>query len=396
MSFVDPATIVIADPTVMKQRVVAYLQTYMPAGWQLQPGNLDDLIIEAFCQEASIQQDVIAQKLTSDFRYFGTLVNLPPIDAVPAQATATFTVKDTAGYTVPAGTTVGITDGNGTLQAFDLAADLVIAPAASTGAGTVIAENAGVQANSLSGTAQLVVAPSFVTACTLAASIGGIDAELDSTYLGRLTETLQLLTPEPIIAPNFAVLARSVAGVFRATAVDNLKPGPPYDGAAEATGQEKCVTVAVTDINGASVGSTIRGNVQTLLQGLRETNFKVFAVDPQYSQIDVTGTVFSWPGWDTVDVRTRVLAALSSFLSPATYATDPSGNAARWANDPILRLSQLQQTIMSVQGVRYVTPLTFGLHGGGLATTDVTLGAGSAIPALPTAGTFTITVTATT
>jgi hypothetical protein len=362
----------------------------MPPGWQLQPGSLADLIIEAVCSVAAPQADVAAQKLISDFRYFGTLVDLPPIDAVPATAVGTFTVKDNAGYTIPAGSVIGVADASGALQGFDLTADLVIPALSTSGTATVTAETAGAAGNDLSGSAQLVQVPPFVTAASMAASSQGIDAESDAVYLQRLVETLQLLTPEPILPANFAVLARSVPGVFRATAVDLLKPGPPYDGAAEATGQEKNVTVAVTDVNGASVGSTIRGEVQTKLQAMREQNFVVWAVDPQYDSIDVDGDVYAWPGWGTTDVHDRVVAALAVALSPAVFATDPSGNAARWANDPILRLSMLHEAIMSVQGVRYVEPFTFGLHGGSLATTDVTLGAGSAIQALPLAGTLTI------
>lgn len=384
--FVDPG--LATDPNILKQRVIAYLEAYMPPGWA--PSPLIDLIIEAICQEAAVQADVASQKLLSDFRYFGTLVNLPPIDAVPATAVTTFTVKDNAGYTIPAGSVVGAQDPNGVLQGFDLTADLVIPGGSTSGAGATIAEIAGVVGNGLSGSAQLVQCPAFVTAASLATSSGGIDAEDDPVYLQRLTETLQLLTPEPILPANFAVLARSVPGVFRATAVDLLKPGPPYDGAAEATGQEKNVTVAVTDVNGASVGSTIRGLVAAKLKAMREQNFVVWCVDPQYGTIDVDGDVYAWPGWATTDVHDRVVAALQVALSPAVFATDPSGNAARWANDPILRLSMLHEAIMSVQGVRYVEPFTFGLHGGALATTDVTLGAGSAIPALPLAGTLTI------
>lgn len=390
--FVD--TGLITDPNILNQRVMTYLEAYMPPGWT--PSPLISLIIEAFCQEAAVQADVAEQKLLSDFRYFGSLVNLPSIDAVPATATATFTVKDTAGYTIPAGSVVGVSDPSGVVQGFDLTADLVIPSASSTGTATVTAETAGVVGNGLSGAAQLVQVPAFVTAATLATSANGVDAELDPVYLQRLTETLQLLTPEPILPANFAVLARSVAGVFRATAVDLLKPGPPYDVAAEATGVEKNVTVAVTDINGQPVGSTIRGEVQTKLQGMREQNFVVWVVDPQYTSIDVDGDVYAWPGWGTTDVHDRVVAALQTALSPATFATDPSGNAARWANDPILRLSMLHEAIMTVQGVRYVEPFTFGIHGGALGTTDVTLGAGSAIPALPQAGTITIRAHATT
>lgn len=387
------------DATALKARVTSYLEAYMPSGFQIPAGSWLDLLIEAFAIEAAQQADVAQTKLDSDFRYFGSLVGLPPIDAIPAQAAATFTVATSpAIQTIPAGSVVGLVDAGGQLQGFDLQNDVVVVANATTATGTVVAEQAGASLNGLSGSAQLVNTPPFVTAATLAAATGGVDAELDPDYLNRLTETLGLLTPIPVLAANFAVLARSVPGVFRATGVNLLKPGPPYDTAAEATGQDKNVTVAVANIDGLSVGSTVRAAAQTYLQGLREQNFKVWVVDPQYQQVDITVcNVYSWPGWDTSQVQADVQAALEAALSPATFATDASGNAARWANDPVVHASRLWQAAMNASpGVRNVDPITFGIHGGAMGTTDVTLGAGSAIPALPTVGTITVTVTPTT
>lgn len=359
----------VTDPSVLKGQVVAYMQGYMPPGFQIPSGSWLDLLIEALCIQAAQQADVAQAKLDSDFRYFGSLVKLPPIDAVPAQATATFTVTPSpAAQTIPAGSAMGIMDSTGTLQGFDLAADLVVAANATTAAGTVIAETAGTGTNGLSGAATLISTPTFVTAATLSTAVGGVDAELDADYLNRLTETLGLLTPIPVLATNYAVLARSIAGVYRATGVNGLKPGPPYDTVAEASGQDKNVTVAVADINGQPVGSTIRGNVQTYLQGLREQNFEIWVVDPQYQTIDVTSCpVYSWPGWDPGSVQAAVVAALEAALSPATFATDPSGVAARWANDPVVHASALYQAVMSTPGVRNVNPILFGVHGVNLA-----------------------------
>jgi len=55
-------------------------------------------------------------------------------------------------------------------------------------------------------------------------TVGGIDGEEDDVYLNRLKAELQLLTPRPILARDFAVMARRVAGVSRAVALDNYDP----------------------------------------------------------------------------------------------------------------------------------------------------------------------------
>jgi uncharacterized phage protein gp47/JayE len=380
------------NPDDLAQDAFDYLEANLP-GWRASPGNLDALIVEAFAQAAAEQGDVASAVMTGVFRYFGPLVGVTPIDAVPAMATATFTAVDAAGYTVDAGSVVGLRDADGNLQGFELVADVVIAAGATTGSGTVDAQDPGAAANGLSGVAELVSVPPFVTACTVGAASGGTDAEDDDVYLDRLAATLQLLAPRPILPNDFAVLARSVAGVYRAAAVDGLKPGPPWDATAEATGQDRTITVAPVDVSGASVGSAIRGNVDTFLQGLREQNFQVFVVDPNYTTIDITATVQAWPGQDVSVVQSAVIAALTDYLDPSKFGAGQGNDTTQWLNDPVIRQGELFEVLNSVDGVRYVSALTFRASGGTMGTADVTLGPGSALPALPHAGVLTVTVT---
>lgn len=350
------------DPNVLKQRCVDYMLAYGPPGWKLD-GTLD-LFAEFWSLVAAEQADIANALLDTAFRYIGGLANTPPIDATPAQSVATITVQDNAGYTVHAGGIIGIVDSTGTLQAFDLLTDLNIPALSTSGTVVVQAEESGTVCNGLSGTAQLLQVEPYVTAATMASSGGGIDAEDDPTFLDRLAETLTIQSPRFLLMADATVLARSVAGVFRAAGVDNLKPGPPWDGAAEASGVARNGTVAVTDVNGNPVGSTIRGNVKTLLQSLRPQNETIWVVDPNYTSIDVAAIVYAWPGQVTSVVQAAIIAALQAALSPAIYGTDPSGSAARWRNDPVIRAALIQQTIMSVPGVRYVDPQPiFGVAG---------------------------------
>lgn len=385
------------DATAIKGQITDYVAAYMPPGFKIPQGSMIDLICEAVAIQAAQQADVAQTKLDSDFRYFGSLFGVPPVDAVSSQATCTFTVKDNAGYTINPGDVVGIVDATGVLRGFTLSAPVVIAPTLTTGTGTVVAEDAGTLTNGLSGTAQLVQVEPYVTGAVLSAASNGIDAELDATYLNRLVETASVFRLIPVLGADFAVLARSIAGIYRATGVNQLKPGSPYDITGENDNIDKNVTVAVADINGATVGSTIRNNAQTYLRSLREDNFEIWVVDPQYDEIDVTVTIYSWPTWDPTAVQTAAEAAIAAVLSPATAQTDPSGNAARWASDPVVYASSLYQAIMSSSGgVRNANAPSFGIHGGSMGTTDVALGAGSDIPALPTPGTIAVTVVPTT
>ena len=375
-----------ADPPAIVERFYAYLQAVVP-GFVPAPGNIDTLIAEGFAEEIAENAEVASAVTQSVFRSFGPLVGVPPVDSVPAVGTATFTMADNAGYTVPAGSSAGLRNADGDLVGFTLNADLVVPPGSTSGSGAVTADADGTAGNGLSGTAEPVTLPAFVSAVTFSApTSGGGDAEDDDLYLDRLSETLQLLAPRPILPNDFAVLARGVAGVYRATAIDGLKPGPPWNGTPEATGQGRTITVAVTDASGNSVGATVRAATQTYLDSLREQNFQVFVVDPNYFTIAVTTTVQAWPGYDVASVQADVEAAIRSFLSPATWGTGPSGDPKTWFSDPLVRLGELYQYINEVSGVRYVTALTFGPSGGAMGTADVNIAGSSAIPALPQAG----------
>lgn len=388
MPYIEPPVVV--DPVALAEEAFAYIEGVIP-GWLPSPGNLDTLVIEALAAPAAEQAEVASGMLTSAFRYFGPLLGVPPLNATPASATVLFTMTDTAGYTVPAGSTIGLRDANGDLQGFTLPTDLVIPATQNTGSITVNAEVAGTQANLLSGVAELVNVPgSVISAVFPVATQGGSDAEDDETYLDRLAETLTTISPRPLLIVDWAILARETPTIYRASAVDNLKPGPPYDPTAEATGQPLVTTIAVTDASGLDPGPTARAACLANLQVLRGQNYVPYVVAAQYSSIDVAATVRPWTTYDAADVAQRVKDALTNALNPAVWGIDHTNDPASWAADNIIRQSELYEVVTAVDGVRYCSALTFALHGGGLATTDVTMGAGSAIPALPTAGSISI------
>jgi uncharacterized phage protein gp47/JayE len=386
--YIAPDDVLRIEPSALAQLAYVYLGAQWP-GWTAENrGDLDVRIIEAVAEMASEQALVAANMTTAVYRGMGPLVGVPALPAAPASASATFTVTDTAGYTIPEGSVVGLRDGEGTLRGFELTADLVIAPLASTGAGAVQALEAGTTSNDLSGTAELVDVPEFVTGATIAvASSGGVDLEDDSVYLARLTETLRLLSPRPILADDFAVLARSVAGVFRAAAIDGYNPGTGT------FGNERTVAVAAIDEAGAAVSAGVKTAIDALLQAEREVNFAVVVTDATYTILDVTATVKALPGYDTVDLDARVTSAIVDFLSPATWGVPP-GSTLGWSNTTIVRKFELAQAINEVQGVDYIAPggLLLAVHAGTLLEQDVTLTGAFALPTT-VGGTVAVTVT---
>lgn len=363
-----------------------FLQANVP-GYEPHDGNLEVWIVLAMARIAARYGLLITDVLDAIFRSFGALVNVPPIDATQATVASTWTMINTAGHTVPAGTKVGIPSGTGDLVAFETTADFtVVAPATATGVGAVPlrAVVAGSSGSGLSGTPQLIDPLDYVASVAIVGSTsGGVDAELDDDYLDRLSDELQLLTPRPIVPFDFEVLARSVPGVDRALALDGYNP------ADSTSGNERMVAVAVISEAGVAVSGPIKTAVDTLLQSLREVNFVVNVIDPTSTTIKVSTTVVKLPGWDSTVVDDAVTAALTAYLSPADWGQTPGGDTREWRKVDTVRIGELYAAINAVDGVDYVSALTFAKTADALAATDVVLPGAAPLPA---AGTINVTV----
>lgn len=213
----------------LRLQVYAYIQA-RSAQWSPNDGNLDTWIIQAFATLAADIRDLASDVQDTIFRYFGaTLMSLPPIDAASSTVVSTWTMRDNAGYTIPAGTQVGLRNTSGDIIPFETLGAVVV-PAGSTataaGAVTLRSINTGaISAGLAAQTATLLTTLDFVTTvATTAVSTGGTDAEDDQTYLNRLSTRLRLLSTRPILPPDFAILARDIAGVYRAVGIDGYNP----------------------------------------------------------------------------------------------------------------------------------------------------------------------------
>jgi hypothetical protein len=244
--YIEPP--ITTEPDDLAEDAFAYLEDAIP-GWLPAPGNLETWLVEANAQLAGELMDVASAVPTSIFRYYGeTVLGLPPNEAQSATGTTTWTARDAAGYTIEAGTLVGIAAAGDELLPFEVQSETVIAPGATTATGViVVAVDPGTErqrANSRARSHRPVGLGRFRRRSP-AATAGGVDEESDADYLDRLHELLGLLAPRPILPNDFAVLARTVAGVGRSTAIDLYNPGPPV-----ATNVPRCVTVVVAGDDG--------------------------------------------------------------------------------------------------------------------------------------------------
>ena len=179
--------------------------------------------------------DTAAQMPAAAFRKLGTdLFGVPYIQGTTATVLSNWTLVDTAGYTIPAGTFVTVGE-----LGFYVQTDTVVPNGQSTASNVLlIAADVGSAYNGSTGPASLVDALDFVTSIAIVGTTsGGQDPETDDDYQNRLVGQLSLQAPRPITASDYQTFVLSfppTAGtdqeeVGRATAIDG------YDVAATGT-----------------------------------------------------------------------------------------------------------------------------------------------------------------
>jgi len=377
------------EPLDLAEESFAYLEAQVP-GWLPSPGNLEAWLVEALAQIASELRVLTALVPESIFAYYGdTVLGIPPYAAVAAEATTTWTMLDSAGYQVDAGTLLAITPtASYDSYAFEVIADFVVPAGQTQTTVDVRALETGVAASGLTGSVQLLDQLDFVQSVTLVgSSSGGVDAESDEAYLDRLSDTFTLLTPRPILPRDFALMAQANPSVDRATAIDL------YNATTQATNVPRCVTVALVDAAGNPVSAQVKADVLATLQAQREVNFLVFVIDPTYTTIDVQFTVKSYPGYDPTAVAAAVVAQLQAWLSPASWGKplygDP-GSTVSWLNETVVRYFEVLEQINRTDGVHYVQTCQTRVAGGTFSNVDVTM---AGVAPLPRAGAITGTAT---
>ncbi len=377
----------VVDARLLMSNAFNYLRTKI-TGWQPSEGQLEVWTIEAMSGEMADVGTLVSQVPKAIFRYLGTLYGILPIQATAAQTTSTWTLSDSLGHTILAGTQVSIADGSGNQQPFTVISDVIVpAGQSATTAGQVhlVAVFPGSASNAIgtaAGTINLLDSLAWVTSIAqVATTTGGVDAESDDDYLSRLAVKLQTVSPRPILPNDFAILARDIAGVQRAVAIDGYNPA---DGSFN---NERYVTVVSLDSLGAGVSLPIRTEVQDYLDSLREINFVVATTDPVVTLVDVTTTFHTLTGWAVADVEDLVLGTINDFLDSSVWGIQTDGdnpaNPITWNNTTVIRYNEFVTAISNTQGVDYVDTLTFGEHGSSQAAADLTL---TGVVPLPTPG----------
>ena len=188
--------------------------------------NLEWWVVQWMAQEVIDLAELAKTVGAKAFRAFGEkILGVPIISATSATTTATVTMTDNAGHYIPAGAQMSLLVGDDS-YGFVTTADLTVLAGSTSGSVPVRAALEGSDVNLLTGDVEMIDAYNFVSSVVFDdPPSGGVDDESEGDYLGRLAETTRLLTPRPILASEVATYVRKVAGVDRATAIDNLDPG---------------------------------------------------------------------------------------------------------------------------------------------------------------------------
>lgn len=370
MSFVDVA--VTTDPDVLADDAVAYLQANVD-GWQPVDGSAEMWLIEALARLTAEAARMCASVPAEVFKQFGAqLIGVTPRLGAAATITTTWTMQDAAGWTIPAGTLVAHRTSADTATLFEVVDDFTVPTGADNVGGVVLrAVDLGAAGNGVPvGPLEVIDALSYVDSVdATAGSSGGEDEESDADYLARLVAELRLMAPRPILAPDFAVLAQRVDGVGRALALNGYNPDDDTDN------NERYVAVALVDGDGEPLSVPLKAAVVAYLDGLREANFVVKAMDPTHTNVNVTYQVHVATGFDSAAVLADVDASLAAWLSPGNWA---GGDASppTWRTGAVkVRYLQLTDVISNVPGVEYVAACTVNA-----GTVDVTLPGRAPLP----------------
>lgn len=353
------------DEQAIAQQVFDDLATRSP-GWTANDGNLDTWLIEAFSAVASAIRTLAADVPAAIFRTYGTqilgIVIRPPL---AAQGTAHIEVIDAQGYTVQAGTQIALYATGDQQIGFETASDLTIAPGDFFGDVAISALVDGSLGNGLSGQADVLDPINWISLVTVAdPTYGGDDGQTDNDYLDNLSVLLKLVAIRPILPQDYATIALQNPSVGRAIAMDGYNPD---DGS---WGNERMVTLVLTDMDGQPVASDVKADIQAQLEAAREVNFVVNIMDADYQTIDVDVAANGFPQFMNSVVQNNIVAELGNFLSPALWRLgslsadmaagevipppsetyDPDAPASR----QVIRVNEIVADIDRVQGVDWV------------------------------------------
>lgn len=368
-AYVDLRVFDVSDQTMINTALAA-AKLNLP-GWIPREGNTEVVILEALALE-------MAEGIVAVNRIPGAVVAaillLAGVDrdfgAAPI-ATATFTLADTVGHTIPGGTRLYLLLDDGSTVTFLVEPPgLVIDPGNNTGTVSIIGDTFTDAANGIGSPTALVLADPvpFVEHVQLASTVAdGRSMETDNEWRDRGVARLSRLSDALVIPRHFEAAALERAEVTRAVAVDL------WDGTGAAGGDAGHITVAVLGEDGTPLSTGAKNEILADLEARAVAILIVHVIDITVVTVPFTAQVHLLDGYDDAVTQDAVEDAIRSYVDPMAW---------QWGG--VIRINEIISLIDRVDGVDYVGAVTIN----GLAVDYAISGAAT----LPKAGTVTVTV----
>lgn len=328
------------QPADLVQRALLDATVKLP-DWDPKDGNTEVVLMEALSLVAAEFLYGVNRVPSATTMTVMALLGITRSDGAPATATATFTLSDTLGHDIPAGTIVRLNVGP---DAVDFTTTVALSVAAGSSTGTVAVQSstntAAVNGVAVGTVLELITAVPFVDTVVLATAVAaGADPESDEDWRTRAIQRFARLNDTLVRPEHFtAETLGSYPQVVRATTIDN------YDGAGVNAGH---VSVAVLGSNSSLISAGDKTAITAALDAKAQANLAVHVIDPTITNVDVDVTVKGLPGYTAPAIHASVTAALTAYLSPDSWP---------WAGT--VRRYELIALVSDVEGVDYVTTLT--------------------------------------
>lgn len=342
-------------------------------GWVPREGNTEVLIMESLALE-------IAEAIVAINRVPGAVVAaillMAGVDrdfgAAPI-ASATFTLGDTVGHTIPGGTRLYLMLDDGTTVVFLVEPPgLTIAPGGSTGTVSIIGDTFTSDANGIAIGTTLVLADPvpFVEHVQLASAVAdGRTMETDDEWRDRGVARLSRLSDALVIPRHFEAATLERPEVTRALVIDL------WDGTGGAPGDDPGhLTVAVLGEGGAALSPEAKAAILTSLESRAVAILILHVIDISVVTVPVEVTVHLVDGFDEDVAEELIQDAIAGYIDPLNW---------QWGG--VIRRNEAISLVDRVDGVDYVIDVE--INSGG--TSDYTI---TGAATLPEAGTITVTV----
>jgi hypothetical protein len=319
------------------------LLTNLP-DWVPREGNVEVLLLEAMAGQVAEAVFAVNRLPNGILEALLLLYGIERDTGTPPTADLTFTMSDTLGHTIVAGTEARLTLAGGLEPiVFTTDIDLVIAPGSDDGTVAATGDRFTAEANNTTSNTVVELLDSllYVESVTLTIDAGGTEPETDLDYYTRGTTRFSRLSETLVLPKHFESYALEQTYVERAKSLDN------WDGSGGSPGDDPGhITVAVYG-NGALVSGGNKTILDTEMEALTLANLEVHVIDPTVTTVNVTTQVKGLVGYLAADVQASVEEALEDYLSPMT-----------WEWSTTVRRNELITVISNVEGVDYVDTLT--------------------------------------